>query len=419
MKDKPSKLRVVVPLIAALAAGSAGAVSAQEAVNNSTFNTPTGDFMFVTDYMHEINRNETTDVNALVKGGDSRKGVKPKIYAIDPSEAIKREIAFLNSERGREFYGEKKDGRRLVGKLQNFLDKFYKGAEKDEQRLKLIGRYQNFLNELKRQNIVTSKKSLETLSAGLSDGILKPGELTGVEDNVYAIVKEGYDKEAGNYTVLYLTRLTSETTPTQYQARIKELEDMYNQLEQKAQTPDLETPKQEASKQEKDYRSVYLQAQQTASADLTSYITSIGARWNPFEKVDIGFGANLDIGFGLDNQTDSYTAPLSAGRTASGTITDMGKFSIGGSLEAQFGPLIVGGGIDYKLWTEKVLEQILSQSGSVVKSNTNSTPNRQVFGKVYGGVEIPFGKNVKIGMIYGYNGRDDMFFGIRGGFKIK
>lgn len=416
-----------------LAVGSAGTVFAEKAID-SVFNTPTGDFVFVTDYMHKTNRNEITDVNALLKGGNVK-----RIYALDPSVAIQREIAFLNSERGKEFYGEKKDGRRLVGKFQNFLDRFYRGAEKDEQRLKLISRYQNFLNELKRQNIVADKKSLEALSLGVGDGMLYPKEFISIKDGIYAIVKEGHDSEVGDYTVLYLTRLVSETTPTQYQAKIKELENNYNdlvkkeeeerrklsELEQKTQTPELPlilpeppAPKEKTqapeTKKEKDYRSVWLQAQQTANGDLTSYITSVGARVNPFKDADISFGANLDVGFGLDNLVDSYTGQLSAGRTASGTITDTNKLSIGGSLEAQFGPFILGGGIDYKTWVRNVVEQILD-----VKSNNNSTPNRQVFGKAYGGIEVPLGDNVKLGVIGGYNGKDGAYFGIRGGVKIK
>lgn len=180
-----------------------------------------------------------------------------------------------------------------------------------------------------------------------------------------------------------------------------------------------ETPKPQVPKQKKDYRGVWLQAQETANMDFDSYITSIGARVNPFKNLNIGFGANLDLGFGLDKQTDSYSAPLSAGRTASGTSTDTGKFSIGGSVEAQFGPIIIGGGIDYKLWTQQVLEQILSSSGDVLKSNTNSTPNRQVFGKGYGGVEIPIGDNFKLGAVVGYNGKDGGYFGLRGTIKVK
>jgi len=196
----------------------------------------------------------------------------------------------------------------------------------------------------------------------------------------------------------------------------KRLNDLEKKLIEQAKT---ETPIKEKPKEEKDYRSVYLLAQQTANGDFNSYITSIGARLNPFKNTDIGFGANLDLGFGLDNLVDSYAGQLSAGRTASGTITDANKLSIGGSLEAQLGPFVLGGGIDYKTWVRNVVEQILDSSGSVVKSNTNSTPDRQVFGKVYGGVEVPLGDNVKVGVIGGYNGKDGAYFGIRGGVKIK
>lgn len=393
MGKRHSKLRKVIPLVLGLAAGSAGAVSAQEAVDNSVFNTPEGDFVFVTDYMHETNRNEITDINALVKGGDSRKGVKPKIYALDPSVAIQSRIKFYNSARAKQFYSQ-------------------------EQRLDLIGRCQNFLAELKAKKIAPSKKSLEALSVALSDGTINPEELKDVENSVYAIVKEGYDNKVGNYAVFYLTELTSEPTISQFKAIAKAYHDLVEKstkdLEQKAQTPVIEAPKQK-----KDYRSIYLQAQQTTNGDLDSHTTSLGARFNPFQKVDIGFGANLDIGFGLDKETDSYSALLSAGRTANGTMTDTGKFSIGGSLEAQFGPLLIGGGFDYKNWIQNVVEQILDSSGNVVKSNTNSIPNRQIFGKVYTGVELPIGDAMRLGMVAGYNMKDGGYFGFRVGLKVK
>jgi hypothetical protein len=170
---------------------------------------------------------------------------------------------------------------------------------------------------------------------------------------------------------------------------------------------------------EKDYRSVYLLTQGTFNNALDAYETSIGARVNPFKNADIGFGANLDLGFGLDKLTDSYSNTFTNGKIFSGTVTDMDKFSISGSLETQLGPFFLGGGIDYKLWTTKVIEQILSSSGDVLKSNTNSVPNRQVFGKVYGGIEFPLGDNFKLGVTAGYNWKDGAYFGIRTGIKLK
>jgi len=221
--------------------------------------------------------------------------------------------------------------------------------------------------------------------------------------------KEGYEKQL-----------------TEYKTKLSKLEEelkLYQIQTAQSQTTIPKVPEEKTqtseTKKEKDYRSVYLLAQQTANGNFNSYITSIGARLNPFKNTDIGFGANLDIGFGLDNLVDSYNGQLSAGRTASGTLTDTNKLSIGGSLEAQLGPFVLGGGIDYKIWVRNVVEQILDSSGSVVKSNTNSTPDRQVFGKVYGGVEVPLGDNVKVGMIGGYNGKDGAYFGIRGCIKIK
>ena len=411
MKDKHSKLRKVIPLVLSLAVGGAGTALADNTVDDSVFNTPTGDFMFVTDYMHKINRNEKTNIDALLKGGNIT-----RIYAISPTEAIQSRINFLNSKEGREFYASK---------------------GKKDQRLYLIGRLRNFLNELKKANIAPSQKSLEGLSVAVMDGEIEPEELKNVEDNVYAIVKEGIDKKEGAYSVFYLTKIVSDKTPSQYQTKIRELENDYNELvkkeeetekalkyvlselpgraltpeEQKSEKSIKEKPKET---EKKSYFSIITQG--TSNEKFDSYTGTLGLRFNP--NKDFGLSALLDLGFGLDKLTDSYSAPLSAGRTASGTITDTNKLSIGGSLETQLGPFVIGGGIDYKIWIKNVVEQILDCSGRVVKSNTNSIPNRQVFGKGYLGVEFQPTDGWKLGAILGCNWKDGFYFGIRNNFRL-
>ena len=395
MRNSRSKLRKVLPLVLGLTVGTA---YADNAVNDSVFNTPTGDFIFVTDYMHKINRNEKTNIDELVKGGNIK-----RIYAMDPSEAIRSRTNFLNSKRAKQFYSQ-------------------------EERLNLIGRYKNFLNELSKQKISPSAKSLEALSGAVSDGIINPEELGNVEDNIYAIVKEGIDKKAGDYSVFYLTRLTSEKTSSQYEARIKELENVYNELakkdeEQKENLPLPEIPKEEKKQREKKVKEgkegyLSLIVQGTSNSVFDAYNGSLGVRVNPFKNKEIGFGALLDLGFGLDELIDSYSAPLSAGRTAYGTIEDTDKLSIGGSLETQLGPFVLGTGIDYKTWITNTVEKILDCSGDSVKSNTNAVPNRQVFGKLYGVAELPITDRWKIGTVLGYNWKDGVYAGLRTNFKL-
>ena len=400
MRNSRSKLRKVLPLVLGLAAGGVGIASADNAVNDSVFNTRTGDFIFVTDYMHKINRNENTNIDELVKGENIK-----RIYAMDPSEAIRSRTNFLNSKRAKQFYSQ-------------------------EERLNLIGRYKNFLNELSKQKISPSAKSLEALSGAVSDGIINPEELGNVEDNIYAIVKEGIDKKVGDYSVFYLTRLTSEKTSSQYEARIKELENVYNELakkdeEQKENLPLPEIPKEEKKQREKKAKEskekegyFSLISQGTANSVFDAYSGSLGVRVNPFKNKNIGFGALLDLGFGLDKLTDSYSAPLSAGRTAYGTIEDTDKLSIGGSLETQLGPFVLGTGIDYKTWITNTVEKILDCSGDLVKSNTNAVPNRQVFGKLYGVAELPITDRWKIGTVLGYNWKDGVYAGLRTNFRL-
>ena len=180
---------------------------------------------------------------------------------------------------------------------------------------------------------------------------------------------------------------------------------------EKIKLPLPEPPKET---EKKSYFSIITQG--TSNEKFDSYTGSLGLRFNFNEE--IGLSALLDLGFGLDKLTDSYSAPLSAGRTASGTITDTNKLSIGGSLETQLGPFVIGGGIDYKIWIKNVVEQILDCSGRVVKSNTNSIPNRQVFGKGYLGVEFQPTDGWKLGAILGCNWKDGFYFGIRNNFRL-
>ena len=174
----------------------------------------------------------------------------------------------------------------------------------------------------------------------------------------------------------------------------------------------------EVPKEKRERESFFsLIAQGASNIAFDAYTGSLGARYN-FNKY-LGLGLNLDVGFGLDKLVDSYSGPLSCGRIAVGSVTDTNKFSIGGSLEGQIGLAILGAGVDYKTWMTKTVEQIIMEGcGNVLKSNTNTTPNRQIFAKVYGGVEIPITENWKLGAIAGYNWKDGMYAGLRTGFRL-
>ncbi len=412
MRKSRSKLRKVVPLILSLAAGSAAVANAQSNPNDPIFNTPTGDFIFVTDYMHNTNRNESTNIDSLVKGGNVT-----RIYALSPEAAIQSRIKFLDSARAKDFYSQ-------------------------EERLDLIGRYKNFLSELSKQKIAPSAKSLEGLSNAVRDGTINPVELKDVEDSIYAIVKEGVDKTTGPYSVFYLTRLTSETTPVQYQEKIKKLENDYNDLVKKmselekkaskeAPEPSLQLPTPERGKlplpqvpaipkkaEEENYVPISLVTELNSNFVFNTFGGAVGVRLAPFKDKKLGLAGLLDLNFSLDKPIDSYSDSLSAGRSAYGTINETGASSIGLLAELQYGPLFIGGGANLQSWTANVLEQILDSSGSVIKSNANSTPNRQVFGKIYGGAEFPIGDIYKLGATIGYDGKNGAYFGLRNTFRL-
>lgn len=167
-------------------------------------------------------------------------------------------------------------------------------------------------------------------------------------------------------------------------------------------------------KKERGYALVSLIAQGNTNSAFDSFGASIGARVG---NETIGLGALLDFGLGFDKLVDSYSGPLSAERTAYGTVTDTNKLSIGGSLELKIGPCIFGAGADYSNWLRTTIEQIRDKYGNVIKSNTNSTPNRQAFAKGYAGFE--FGSDdLKARITTGYHERDGFYFGAGTAIKL-
>ena len=174
----------------------------------------------------------------------------------------------------------------------------------------------------------------------------------------------------------------------------------------------------ESRKEKNNYTQLSLLAEANSNFGFDTFGGAVGLRVSPFKDKNIGLGALLDVNFSLDKAIDSYTDSLSSGRTAYGTINDTNANSIGLLAELQYGPLFIGGGANYQNWITNTLEQILDASGNLVKSNINSTPNRQVFGKIYGGVEFPIRDVWKLGANVSYDGRNGAYFGVRNTFRL-
>ncbi len=245
------KIAKVIALMGALAAGAAGKAVAQS-VDDSFYNR-TGDFVFVTSYMNQINRNENTNLNAMIRGGNIK-----KIYAVDAIEGIKSRLKFLYSDRAKKFYGN------------------------EELRNDLLGRYQSFLSELSKQKL-PGKKSLEALSSAVSDGTIEPKELGDVEDGVYIIVKEGTDKVTGPYYVPALVRLVTETNP--------------NFPDQRKQIVEVQAPKEIPSTQTQTNSATpaYLVLGANTNFDLNNYSAVAGIEVRPLK--DKNFAERLHEGY--------------------------------------------------------------------------------------------------------------------------
>jgi hypothetical protein len=385
MRKNRSKMRKVLPLVLGLTLGSAGYMGA-EGINDSFFNR-TGDFIFVTQYMHKLDRKEKTSIDSLLRGGNIT-----RIYAIDPVEGINSRIRFLGSERAKEFYSE-------------------------EERRDLIGRYKSFLNEIcKEKRNPNYKKSLENLSKAVMDGEIEPKELEDVEAGTYMVVKEGIDKEKGVYSVFALARIgeKSEALPSEKETPKSSIKAPEKIIPEEQQLPLPEPPKET---EKENYTQLSLITEADSNFAFNTFGGTVGLRVAPFRNKKIGLGALLDANFSLDKTIDSYTDVLTDRLSTAGSVTDTNIFSIGGSLEMQYGPLFLGGGIDYKSWIRESIAKII-KDGQITDSNSDSTPNRQVFGKIYGGAEFPIGNVWKLGATVGYDGGKGAYFGLRNTFRL-
>jgi len=230
--------------------------------------------------------------------------------------------------------------------------------------------------------------------------------------------KEGSEKLRSDYEA---KKSNLEADILQLEADILELRKDYSaydssvqkSLEQKSQSPVSDN----SQKKEKGYNLVSLIAQGNANSAFDNFGGSLGVRVNPFKNKEIGLGAALDIGFGLDKLVDSYYDVLTSRLSTSGSITNTNQSSIGASAEMQFGPFVFGGGIDYHTWISNSIANIIKDD-VVTKSNSDSTPNRQVFGKVYGGIELPITNGWKLGAVGGYDGGNGPYFGVRNVFRL-
>jgi hypothetical protein len=177
--------------------------------------------------------------------------------------------------------------------------------------------------------------------------------------------------------------------------------------------------KGEKDKEEKDYRGIRFLTQATSNLKANAYSLGFGAIFKPFKDADVGLGAILDVGLGLDRLVEEYTAPLSAERIAYGTVTNANNLSLGLSAEAQVGPFFAGAKISYEQWIDRVSEEIRDKYGTTLKSNINSKLDRQVSVDPYGGVEVPLGDKFNLRVIAGRNKRNGGWAGLGGTIKVK
>ena len=202
--------------------------------------------------------------------------------------------------------------------------------------------------------------------------------------------------------------------------RISELEEQIaNSKNQPIQVPQPTAQSQPAtpsSVQKKDslYPSIILQATTNAS-DVFGAGAGIGLGDS---KVRMALIA--DIALGLDkDKLETYSSPLSAGRTAYGQIDLKNRFAAGLSLEGMLnvaGPfsLFADFGFCYSNDIKTTTEKILDKYGVALKSNVNSASDRQIFGKIAGGAKVG-----PVRIFAGYDKMNGAFGGVGAEFDLK
>ena len=454
MKNNHSKLRKVLPLVLGLAVGGSGVANADTWLRT--------DSIALTNYLQRITLTPDSkkDLGRLVENQNAK--------VIDPREGVKNILSYIQkvgpySENERAF---------LIGRYQKFLrelekekpDEFYNSSLKllnEAVKDRVLDPKSDRLYENERWKIKPGKYMIKYGNDKWSVPVfvdiklagrkklekeivlplpkvheekkhVPPCELSTVEikekEETYELPLPEVKEECKKGIVTYTEEMPEVSLQPPYpickEKKLPLPEVLGERAVSKALTPYAEVSEPEKAKvvevpKEKKGKENYfsLIAQGASNIAFDAYTGSLGARYN-FNK-HLGLGLNLDIGFGLDKLVDSYSGPLSCGRIAVGSVTDTNKFSIGGSLETQLGPVVLGAGLDYKTWMTKTVEQIIMEGcGNVLKSNTNTTPNRQIFAKVYGGIEVPITQNWKLGAIAGYNWKDGVYAGLRTAIRL-
>jgi hypothetical protein len=256
------------------------------------------------------------------------------------------------------------------------------------------------------------------------------------------LVKGGTDKKVGKYSVLALVNLKdrtpAKTEPTSfydevdgkkiiidYAGGVKNDEincaiknDMQKQYAQK-ETLKEETPvKVKSTKEKKSGKTLWsLTAGAEGNTNLDNFGGNIGFRCYP-NGGKLGFGLAAEGSIGLDKIIKSYRDLLIDNLSTVGNARRTNDFSLGLSGELQLGPFLIGAGAKYNSSiTEKTVE--LFEGNDVIKSNSDSDLKKEIFGKVYAGIEVPLSSSFGLDALGGYDGKDGIFFGLKSNIKLK
>jgi hypothetical protein len=158
----------------------------------------------------------------------------------------------------------------------------------------------------------------------------------------------------------------------------------------------------------------------SSNAKFDEFVTSAGIMAYPFEDKDVGFGVVGEVGFGKKKEINSYEDSLFDNLTAAGTTEATNNYSLGASLEMGMGSVYFGLGMGYdgRIIEDKVE---LREGNEVIKSNSDSSPEKERYAKAYAGWQTLKGKGFNMGIFAGYKwqGPDSKpIFGVRNNIKL-
>ncbi len=384
-------------------------------------------------------RDESADVDFGFNMGNPKWNNQNVHYKVmNAKEGVMNVVNYLASPAGKEKYPNKEVRDSMIqDKVRLLAELYHKGLDviSDE---KSLAELQNALNNNEGGRGVVTKKEWETIPSGIyfvkEEGVPNTWSIPGVFDAYSMPAKQSALEQKAQSPEIAKPAETSKISPKSpeyrapdYSNHLNRAENLYkgaapekaaaekteaannqSKLEKETTVYNFGIMKKEpsmlvAAEREPTNRTlVDLTVGASATPNLGYVEGNLGVQIRPFDR-RFAFGLMANVGFGSDKIINSYSDSLPFGIKTSGSETRTNRASFGLSAEIQEGPVIVGGGFNYTTSVDKTVSKIY-QNGEKISSNTNSTPERGIVGKIYSGIDFSFSDNFGVRTTIEYSG---------------